>query len=238
MSDEIAKATHAVAETTGKAIDLAQKIGSFFNRIVGPPADELGGVLQDWTRYFRYKNLAKIADKVDAIHAQRKAAGKTTPILPKYAIPILEKAALEDDDSLQNMWAGLIANATDPNKRLNLQRVFADILGSLEPLDVRVLEFLNNQGWAQFKEVSGGITLDVLAEQLKTPQSDLKISLPNLHRLGLLVDEWSIEKINASRHAPIGGIGSASFGANMLRAGTSFRLSPLGNDLLKACKAA
>jgi hypothetical protein len=33
------------------------------------------------------------------------------------------------------MWAGLIANASDPNNRLNLKRVFSDVLGPLEPLD-------------------------------------------------------------------------------------------------------
>jgi len=112
MTEE-SKAVQEVAKTGGKAIDLTEKVGRFFAMVVGKPSAQLATILEDQFRYYRYKNLLNISDKVDAIRIQRRSEGKAIPIPPRLALPILESASFEDDDVLQNLWARLIANSTD-----------------------------------------------------------------------------------------------------------------------------
>jgi hypothetical protein len=76
MTDEQAKATQEVAKTSGQLIEASQKVGNFISRIVGVASNQLGGMLEDSAKFYRYKNLLNIADKVEAIHTQRRIEGK------------------------------------------------------------------------------------------------------------------------------------------------------------------
>ena len=53
---EETEAVKEIAKTTGKVIDAGVKLGGFFRLVLGDTAIELGGVVNDWTEYFRYKN--------------------------------------------------------------------------------------------------------------------------------------------------------------------------------------
>ncbi len=227
MTEE-AKAAKEIAKTTGKAIDAADKLGGFFRLVFGDTAIELGGVTNDWAKYFRYKNLLKIEDKISALHAKRNIEGKTVPIPPRYAIPLIQEASHEDDDDIQALWAGLVANSTDPNKKLNVKKIYIEILSSLEPIDVQIMQYFSKQGWHLFSEVPGGvISVEKLSVDLKHSEKDIELSLQNLNRLGCLIAEleptWN-------------DIGKSSFGALLKNKKTTFRPSPLGFSLLEACE--
>jgi len=227
MDDESAKAAQEIAKATGKAIELAQKVGGFLNKVVGDAAAELGGAIHDWARLFRYKNLLRLQDKVEEIHAARKLQGRNIPIAPRFAIPLLQAASEEDDESLQNMWAALIANATDPETQLEPRKIFTDILSSLEPLDAEILRYLAGQGWLMHRNVpGGGITVSKLSSSLNAPEKRIQISLQNLHRLGCVIDEYK---------ATWDQIDTTSFGQRVTDPKTTFRPSPLGFELLEAC---
>ena len=139
-TDEQAKATEEVAKTTGKFAEIAEKVGGFISKVIGPASNQVGGVLEDWTRYFRFRNLLGIGDKVEAIHAQRKVQGKTMPISPRIAIPMLESAALEDDETLQDVWARLIANSTDPKFEAAIHPGYIEIVKQLSPDEAVILQ--------------------------------------------------------------------------------------------------
>jgi hypothetical protein len=138
---EKAKAVQEVAKTTNSAIEASEKVAGFVAKVVGDTAIQLGGVLADWTHYYRFKNLLTIADKIQTLQRQRRLEGKTNPIPPRIAIPLLEAAALEDDPTLQDVWALLIANSTDPN--------FAEVLhpsfiGIIQQISADEAVILNN----------------------------------------------------------------------------------------------
>ncbi len=118
--EEESKAVQEVAKTTGKAIEAAERVGKFFSTIFGGAFGEVGDIVHDWAKYFHYKNLLRIQDKVEAIHRERKIEGKTIPIPPRYAVPLIQNAFQEGDETLQEMWAGLIANSMDPGRRLRI----------------------------------------------------------------------------------------------------------------------
>ena len=140
ITDEQAKATKEVAKTTGKFAEIAEKVGGFISKVIGPASNQVGGILEDWTRYYRFRNLLTIADKVAAIHAHRKIEGKIMPIPPRVAIPMLESAALEDDDTLQDVWAKLIANSTDPNFTTALHPGYIEVIKQMSPDEAIILE--------------------------------------------------------------------------------------------------
>jgi len=236
IGSETAKAVEAVAHATDNAIDVAKRLGNFFDRILGTSASEAGGILHDKIKAYRARNLLLIQDKWEALIAARQLQGSTKSITPKYAIPILERASLEDNDALQDMWACLLANATDPNKRMDLKRVFADVLASLEPLDVQALCFMSGQGWKMFRTIpGGGITLSMLVRELSSKDEDIQIALQNLHRLGLIIDEFPGRNDAGAFYQPHSGVGTTSFGFRLSKWGTIFRPSPLGFALLNAC---
>ena len=226
--DETVKATGEIAKMTGKAVDLLKEVNAFLFKILGPPAEEIGFMLQDHAKYFRYKNLIRLRDKVEAIHYQRKIEGKTIAIPPRYALPLIESASTENNESLQDMWAGLIANSMDPEKQLNPKRIYIQILSSLEPLDAKVLQFFTFQGWKLFREVpGGGVTVTKLVQEIGLNDEEISLSLQNLARLGCMIDE----------HVPeFDTYGSSSFGKRVTEPGVTFRPSPLGFDLIKACQ--
>lgn len=130
---EAAKAVQEAAKTTGTIAELAGKAGAFVGRIIGGPMEQVGEIFTDRVRLFKYKNLCAVADKVEAAHRRRKIQGKAIEIPPRLAIPILESAALEDDETLREVWAKLLANATDPNFTKALHPGFMEVVKQLSP---------------------------------------------------------------------------------------------------------
>lgn len=140
ITDEQAKATQELAKTTGQFAEIAEKIGGFVSKLVGPTSEQIGGILGDWTRYYRSKNLLMIADKVEAINSRRRTQGKTTQIPLKIAVPLIESAALEDDEVLQDIWARLISNSIDPNFSTAIHPGYTEIIRQLSPDEAIILE--------------------------------------------------------------------------------------------------
>lgn len=245
MNNEQAKAIQEVAKATSKAIEVSERLGRFLHKIVGTSLEELGGTFSDWTKYYRYKNLLKLQEKVDSLHSQRGIQGNTVQIMPRHAIPLLQGASEEDDESLQNMWANLIANSTDPVKRLKLKKVFIDILKSLEPLDARVLTHLSAHSivpWSRDREdrplyppdnppgrtsvPPPRMDLTFLASALSVSRDELETSLQNLARLGCVIDErrGTQDKLDISVS-----------GLRVWDPECVFAPTPLGLELLKIC---
>jgi hypothetical protein len=57
----------------------------------------------------------------------------------KNAVPLLEYATLEEDDSLQDMWAQLSVNGTNEVTGVDIERSFIEILAQISPLEAKIL---------------------------------------------------------------------------------------------------
>ena len=223
-----------LAKAAGEAV--VKEVGRFLQMVIGGPLKGIGGIASDQVSYWRYKNLLKLKDKVDAIHAERALEGKTAPIPPRYAIPLIDASSTEDDETIQNMWAGLIANATDHNTRLDVKKIYIDVLQKLEPLDALVLIYLSGKGIPTLSE-SGpeeidiaeleheGVSLKDMATSFKISEEEIAGSLVNLHRLECL----KVMRPNFLSDAVV----SFQVGDEYNR----YDLSDLGLALLKACEA-
>lgn len=143
---EIAKAVQETGKVAQGVIELVGKVGGRLNVIMGTTPDDLFGYfITDRLKFLRIeKNLEQLeaillkADRILGSHGVK----DPEPIDPKHAIPAFEAMAEEADETLQDLWARLLANAMDPGRDIALQRVFIATLREFEPLDVLVFEKL------------------------------------------------------------------------------------------------
>lgn len=229
MLDEEAKAVQEVAKATGKAIDLTRSTGGFLGDVFGESLRQFGGVISDRIRYARYLHWLTIVDKVQQIHQERAVDGKWLPVPPQFLLPLLDGASLEAEPTVQELWAGLIANATDPTRALEIKKVFIEVLRGLEPLDAKVLECLNDPNLNDTFGIMTGATFNAaeIASRLNADDEDIKISLQTLARFGCVIDSWENTLESVDR-------GYSGFRVNNPK--SNFRLSHLGKQLLAATK--
>ena len=230
MSDEQAKAVKEVAKSTGKAIDTVQSAGRFLTEILGGAMREVGGIGLEKAQFWRYRNQITIIDKIQAIHQKRQIEGKATPMPPAFALQALDAIALESENEIQDLWAGLIANATDPNTRIRIRKVFLEVLRGLEPLDARIMDYLCKPGHDKRYSFQTGAKLNAeeLASKIEADCEEVKISLQTLARYGCIIDSWenTLDRLD---------YGYAGF--RVSNPSSNFRLSHLGKELVKATQS-
>ncbi len=183
LTDEEAKATQEVAKATGKAIDAASGAGTMLvNGTVGRiAAATLGLIGGDWVQEQQQRNLARMQAKtarlLDGIASDR----LSTPS-PSVVKPLLEAAADEGREELQDLWAALLCNSMLDGGR-KVRRDYFEALRHMEPVDALILKLVHCQpeeggleGMMQFRN----------QELLKfgVPQNDALIAITKLDKLG------------------------------------------------------
>jgi hypothetical protein len=162
------------------ALGLAYKAAKgLLVRIAGPAADEIGAIVLDKVRMYRFKNQIKILSKAKVFLEE---AGLTPNIIPlRTLLPLLDGAALEDDDYLSSKWAALIANAASGLDKSLSHPSFPKILSEMSPQDAVILDALlergNEFGWTEFREE--------MAKKLSLDLYDINCTHNNLLRLGI-----------------------------------------------------
>jgi hypothetical protein len=110
------------------------------NRLFGPFADQLGGLMADPIRVRRYQRSLKLFEKVARLSAARGIELKAVPL--KTILPILEYASVEEDEDLHNRWANLLANSAIDSDRV--RPFFPDALRQLGPTEARLLDYMRD----------------------------------------------------------------------------------------------
>jgi len=113
------------SSTIEKGLELAKE---FLGKLVSPTIEEVGLLLSDHVKYFRFKNQVRILLKAKSYVEEKKVPLKTIPT--KVLVPLLENASLEDDETLQDKWAKMLANMVDSEKNLQ-NKIFPYILSQL-----------------------------------------------------------------------------------------------------------
>jgi hypothetical protein len=165
-------------------------VKDLLNRLLGPVADELGGLFADPVRVFRLRSSIRLLEKVKAVCEE--AGIEPRAVAPKTLLPILENASLEDDEDLHDRWANLLANAAH---RGTIPPAFPEILRQLTGNEAQLLDTFYDyimthqippaahaenslRGFPDFRQ----ITLSYRA----TDTLEARLQLDNCMRLGLL----------------------------------------------------
>ncbi len=109
----------------------------------------------------------------------------------KLGLPLIENASLEDEPTLQDIWANLLANALNPEFEEEIRTSFISIIKDLSTTDVLILQELNVQPNRSTPFSSSRVTNafgadSYFAGEIGIRKSDAAISLQNLSRLGLV----------------------------------------------------
>lgn len=166
------------SSTIEKSLDLAK---DFLQKLIGPSVDELGLLFSDNVKLWRLKNQIRNLEKVKKIVDEEKIDIKQVNL--KVLIPYLEGVSIEDDETLQDLWAKLFTNYIDTSKNLTIN-VYPNILKQLSTNEVTILRFLQANGnKLTFKGYNAIKEIKFTSEELA-----------NLERLGLINETLEISQ--------------------------------------------
>lgn len=106
-------------------------------RMLGPAADEVGEMLRDRVKLYRYERQIRLLEKFDRMAQEVGFTPEAVP--PKILFPLLEGASFEDDEDLHTMWAALLANAASPENAFHARPGFIAILKHMSPDEATIL---------------------------------------------------------------------------------------------------
>ncbi len=193
--EESAKAVQEVAKTTSNAIDASREMGGFISRFVSGPLEQGVGIFEDKLRYIRWERQVRLIRRSEEFLEEQGFPSPNKPIPLKNAVPLLEYATLEEDDYLQDMWARLLVNGTNDSTGINIERSFIEILGQINPLEVRIMKAVYALPFEDTRYAgvlteklpeAAAIVEEKPQEKPVEPPETVKLALANLVRLGCL----------------------------------------------------
>ncbi len=202
------------SKTLEKVLDVAER---FLQKLIGPTVKEVGGLLADNVRAWRFKNQLRLLKNAER-YIENKSI-QTKKISLKILAPLLEGASLEEDEILQDKWVALLVNYIDSRKNFR-STVFPHILTQLSTEEANGLEYMEKN-----KEVTGSKIWD----KLKFGDAELS----NLVRLGLIRE---VIKIKMQKEWDA----FAGLTENVVdvyaQEDPTYCITELGTEFLKACK--
>jgi len=115
----------------------------------------------------------------------------------KLGVPWVENASLEEDPSLQELWANLLTNANNPNfDSEDIYISFISIIKDLSTIDVQVIKFLQSKiqlkTQTSYNTSSKGNDIDELTKNLEINRNKIATSFQNLKRLYLINNIYNV----------------------------------------------
>jgi hypothetical protein len=157
-----------------------------------PPAfRQLVGMAEDQFKVWRAKRQVRLREQFQEFLFDRGLDAPTRSIAPAFMLPLIERASLEADDALQDVWAMLLANAADADCSTEMRMAFISMLSEMTSLDVVIMSKLdsavppidaphNLQTWNLPEKVGGD-------GETREPTGNIALSLMNLVRLGCIL---------------------------------------------------
>ncbi len=180
-------AAAAVAKAGKAALsDASPEAEEFAGQITGTGRKEIGAWFADHIRLRRFKSQLKILSKAQE-HA--KEAGFDPQVVKmNVLVPLLEAGSLEDDETMSDRWAALLANAANPEADSpDVQPSFPEILRQLTPRDAAILDavFEVAQRFPREEWIGRGAIGEAIRANVGCGKSEFAVSRQNLIRLGL-----------------------------------------------------
>jgi hypothetical protein len=173
----------------------------YLDCLVKPPIQEIGLIFSDQIMFWRYQNQLRLSNRVRELHLKNKVVPREIPV--KLFVRLIESASLEEDRVLSEMWANLLANATDASNEVVYHDVFVRVLSELSSLEVQILEFFRSRSLVlevDYCIISAQLIDSILNQELNEKGECLvkktkikreaslksKLIFDNLERLGLI----------------------------------------------------
>jgi len=130
-----------IGDAANMAVDKSfQGIEGFLKSVCVPALDEVGFLIRDKVRHWRLNNILRILEK-----AKGKLEFENEQLQiqahPRVAIAIIDNGSLNDNDEVQEMWAGLFASSCTKSGQNDENLIFVDILKQLTVAEVRMINY-------------------------------------------------------------------------------------------------
>ncbi|MGO3928788.1 DUF4393 domain-containing protein [Rhodopseudomonas pseudopalustris] len=160
LARDVLKAEQEQQKTYQKGMDLLAQAGAFLGGVFKPAASELGQLLGDQMRFWRFKNAVNIMIKSEELIKARGLSSEQVKALPfGEGLRLLEAASLEDDNSVQDLWARLMANSVDPDLSVTPEKMYIDVLKSFSGREACFLDLLaRHEGSVRARMTTAEIT--------------------------------------------------------------------------------
>ena len=164
-------------------------IESFLKITCLPALEELGLMARDRIQFWRLQNILRILDKAkgklkfDSDLGQLKIHAN-----PRVALSIIENGSLNDNDEVQELWAGLFVSSCTLNGSNDENLIFVDLLKQLTSIEAKILRY------ACEKSVKIKVRNGLVFGQLGKISSDDLVTLTDIvdiHRLDRELDHLS-----------------------------------------------
>ena len=177
---ETAKAIQKASDLGGKVVDAGAGVGRYTASVFGALPNDLIGIAGDFIRHKRRMRAVELDREYQQLLRDRGVKEPIEPS-PSILIPLLSAAVDEDREVLKALWARLLANACDPNRKDRVRQSFIELLKKFDPLDAVVLELLGTVSGAPQPNAR-----DYVRAKTGQPENEVMVSLDNLVELGCL----------------------------------------------------
>lgn len=170
------------------AIDnITSAAKEFLQKVINPPLEEVGLLFADSVKLWRFRNQVNILTKAQKILKDKGV--KTRKVSLKVLTPLLEESSVEEDSSLQDKWATLIANTVSEGSQLDTT-LYSHILSQITRGEAELFEIIYEHSTTTHRSekistVIKGYT-PLLVKELRTSIKDFDLKLDNLLRLRLV----------------------------------------------------
>jgi hypothetical protein len=165
---------------------VAEILKTFVDKVIAPPAEEIGQILAENIRLYRLKNEVRIIQRAETYLKEKNI--KTKKVSIKTLAPLLIESSLEDDENLQDKWAALLANTVSEGKDFDAP-VFSKILSEMTGADAEVFEIIFNHFSSGTPYESISVNTRINANKILSSIKDYKLILDNLVRLRLIRED-------------------------------------------------
>jgi hypothetical protein len=165
---------------------LADSAKDFLQKVITPPLEELGLLAADKIKLWRFENQVNILNKAESYLKEKGL--KTRKVSLKVMTPLLEESAMEEDATLQEKWAALIANTVREGSDLDTT-LYSHILSQMTRADADLFGLIFKVCTQYEKHSTSSITIHsgstVNIKDLRK-SNDINIQIDNLIRLRLI----------------------------------------------------
>jgi hypothetical protein len=118
---------------------VAEAAKDFLQKVITPPLEEVGLLLADTVKLWRFKNQITILTKAEAYLKAKNL--NTRKVSLKILVPLIEQASFEEEENLQNKWAFLLSNIVKENSTINTT-LYSHILSQLTTKDAEIFKVI------------------------------------------------------------------------------------------------
>lgn len=206
---------------------VEQKALEYLDKIIVPSLQQVGGIISDQVRLWRYKNQIKILNKATALHQKYGISLRKIPV--KTLASFMEYSSLEEDETLQNLWVNLLVNATDKENSYYEHHSLISILKEVNKAEALTLQYLCNLQYSNhFSKTLLFVSENVNVFGFKFDHNNKvhfelrELLLNNLMRLNLIEFDYKV-------------LSRVLKSSERININDNYRVTSLGKRLIKEC---